>query len=92
MKSGNPQRGRGAIGEGHDTEGSSFLIERIDAGTAERPLNLSIWGGQFQREPDGWWRDLTAQDGLDPRATVSRWRPEFQRDFARRMAWCLPER
>jgi cellulose-binding protein len=49
------------------------------------------WGGQYQRDPDGWWRDLTARDGFDPRTTVSRWRPDFQRDFARRMAWCRSE-
>src|SRR5688572_2810426 len=48
------------------------------------------WGGQFVREPDGWFRDLPASAGVDPRETVSRWRPEFQSDFARRMAWCLP--
>ena len=46
VKIGNPQRGREAIGEGHDTEGSRWLIERIDAGTSDRPLNISIWGGQ----------------------------------------------
>lgn len=45
------------------------------------------WGGQYQREPDGWYRDLDARDGFDPRTTVSRWRPEFQADFARRMSW-----
>lgn len=49
------------------------------------------WGGQFQRESDGWWRDLPAKDGLDPRDAVSRWRPDFQNDFAKRMAWCLPD-
>ncbi len=43
---GNSQRGRGAIGEGHDTEGSQRLIERIDAGSAARPLGVSVWGGQ----------------------------------------------
>ena len=48
------------------------------------------WGGQFVREPDGWWRDVPAKPGFDPRTTVSRWRPEFQRDFAERMRWCLP--
>ena len=26
----------------------------------------------------------------DPRESVSRWKPEFQSDFSRRMAWCLP--
>jgi hypothetical protein len=229
VKSGNPRRERAHIGAGHDTEGSRFLIERIDAGSPGRPLNLTIWGGQtdfaqalwrvkhdrgdsafaafvrkfrvydindqdgiadwmrqefpgmhyilasapkgrdkregtyrgmyltgdesltsrawveqnvrstgplgelypvktwtapnkhsclkegdtpswffflplggndpdepgkpgwggqFQREADGWWRDLPAKEGFDPRATVSRWRPDFQRDFAMRMAWC----
>jgi hypothetical protein len=47
------------------------------------------WGGQFQREADGWYRDLPAKEGFDPRSTVSRWRPDFQHDFAKRMAWCL---
>ncbi len=230
VKSGNPRRERAHIGAGHDTEGSRHLAARIDAGTAERPLNISIWGGQtdfaqalwrvkhergaaglaefvrkfrvydindqdgiadwlraefpgmnyllasaprgrdkregtyrgmyltgdetltsrawieqhirstgplgalyptktwtapnkhaclkegdtpswffflplggndprdpakpgwggqFQREPDGWWRDLPAKDGFDPRTTVSRWRPDFQRDFAKRMGWCV---
>lgn len=46
IKSGNPQRGRAAIGEAHDTEGSRWIIARVDAGTAERPLNITIWGGQ----------------------------------------------
>ena len=49
------------------------------------------WGGQFRREPDGWYRDLNAEPGVDPRHSVSRWRPVFQRDFARRMGWCLPD-
>ncbi len=229
--SGNPLRGRAHIGAGHDTAGSRALIERIDAGSAERPLNISIWGGQtdlaqalwrvqqdrgaagfatfvrkcriydiadqdgiaewmrgefpgmyyilnkaaagadkrqatfrgmyltgdesltslawidanvrsrgplgalyriktwtapnphgcmkegdtpswffflpaggndpadpmkpgwggqFVRQPDGWYQDLPALDGFDPRSGVSRWRPDFQRDFARRMLWCVP--
>jgi len=48
------------------------------------------WGGQFVRESDGWFRDPPAGPGMDPRESVSRWRPDFQRDFARRMAWCRP--
>lgn len=44
--SGNPQRGRDQIGDGHDTEGSRWLIERIDAGAPERPLDIALWGGQ----------------------------------------------
>jgi hypothetical protein len=47
------------------------------------------WGGQFQREADGWWRDVPAKAGFDPRSTVSRWRAEFQADFAKRMTWCV---
>ncbi|HOA52851.1 MAG TPA: DUF1593 domain-containing protein [Thermogutta sp.] len=46
VKSGNPQRGLKNIGEGHDSEGSRYLIERIDAGGPELPLNITIWGGQ----------------------------------------------
>lgn len=229
VKSGNPQRGRKQIGAGHDTEGSRFLVEQIDAGSQQDPLNISIWGGQtdlaqalwrvkqdrgapgwrefaaklrvfdisdqdgiadwlrdefrglhyilakappgrdkregayrgmyltgdesltsrdwvernvvssgplgalyplktwtapnrhaclkegdtpswffflpgggndprdptkpgwggqYQRQADGWYRDLPAREGFDPRETVSRWRPDFQRDFARRLRWC----
>jgi hypothetical protein len=49
------------------------------------------WGGQFQREPDGWYRDQPVKEGFDPRTTVSQWRADFQRDFAKRMAWCIAE-
>ncbi|MBM3877878.1 MAG: hypothetical protein FJ386_14385 [Verrucomicrobia bacterium] len=47
-------------------------------------------GGQYEKKPGGWFRDLTAKDGFDPRPTMSRWRVDYQRDFAIRMAWCLP--
>ncbi len=47
------------------------------------------WGGQFEKQHDGWYRDFPKSDSYDPRHTVSRWRPEFQLDFARRMAWCV---
>lgn len=48
------------------------------------------WGGQFVRQPDGWYEGAPSRAGFDPRDAVSRWRPDFQRDFARRMSWCLP--
>lgn len=48
------------------------------------------WGGQFRRTAEGRYRDLSFAEGGDPRETVSRWRPEFQKDFALRMSWCLP--
>ncbi len=229
VTSGNPQRGRSAIGEGFDTDGSRRLIERIDAGTSQQPLNVAIWGGQtdlaqslwrvmhdrgadgfteftkrfrvydiedqdgiadwmrseypgmfyilakappgtdkrqgtyrgmylggdesltskdwierhvrssgalgalyptkthtvpnphgclkegdtpswffflpsggndpadpskpgwggsFERQPDGWFRDFPASDNFDPRSSVYRWRGEFQADFAHRLQWC----
>lgn len=49
------------------------------------------WGGQFVQAADGWYRDRFKVDGQaaeDPRTSVSRWRPAFQQDFARRMSWC----
>ncbi len=46
------------------------------------------WGGQFERQDDGWFRDLPASDQFDPRTTVSQWRSEFQADFSKRMKWC----
>lgn len=81
--SGNPQRGRGAIGEGHDTAGSRRLVELIDAGSSARRLHVSVWGGQTDlaqalwrvktgRTPDEWQAflakfqvyDIADQDGL----------------------------
>lgn len=49
------------------------------------------WGGQYRKSPDGWYRDFPRGRDVDPRESVSRWRAEFQEDFARRMSWCLPE-
>ena len=43
---GKATRGLEAIGEGHDTPASDWLIQRIDAGSPADPLNLTIWGGQ----------------------------------------------
>jgi hypothetical protein len=46
------------------------------------------WGGRFQKTDGGWYRDLPKTSDFDPRTTVSRWRSEFQADFAERMSWC----
>ncbi len=45
VKSGNPNRGKEAVGEGKDTEGSRWIIAMADQKDS-RPLNISIWGGQ----------------------------------------------
>lgn len=44
IKQGNPRRGVENVGEGHDTEGSDWIIEMADKADS-RPLNISIWGG-----------------------------------------------
>ncbi|HBE67798.1 MAG TPA: hypothetical protein DDW52_06585 [Planctomycetaceae bacterium] len=49
------------------------------------------WGGRFQRQSDGWFRDLPASEDFDPRSTVSRHRAAFQADFAQRVGWCVAE-
>lgn len=46
VKSGNPKRGRDCVGEGLDTEGSRWIIQRVDASLLERPLYITCWGGQ----------------------------------------------
>jgi hypothetical protein len=69
---------------------SWFFFLPLGGNTPEDPSQPG-WGGQFVRESDGWFRDPPAGTGKDPRDTVSRWRPEFQRDFARRMTWCVPD-
>jgi hypothetical protein len=76
----------GCLKEG-DTPSWFFFLPRggNDPGDPARPG----WGGQFRREPDGWWRDLPATPAFDPRTTVSRWRADFQADFARRMRWSV---
>jgi hypothetical protein len=45
IKTGNNRRGLEAIGEGNDTDGSRWIIEVGDR-PDERPVNISIWGGQ----------------------------------------------
>lgn len=48
------------------------------------------WGGQYQRESDGWYVDIpfVKEQQQIPHHTISRWRPDFQADFAKRMSWC----
>ena len=45
VRSGNPNRGLKAVGEGHDTDGSRHLIAVVDRDDP-RPVNVTIWGGQ----------------------------------------------
>jgi hypothetical protein len=45
IHAGNPNRGLNAIGEGHDTDGSNWIIRVVDEPDL-RPVNVAIWGGQ----------------------------------------------
>jgi hypothetical protein len=76
----------GCMKEG-DTPSWFFFLPR--GGNDPADPTKPGWGGQFVRQSDGWYTDIPATAGSDPRTSVSRWRPEFQRDFARRMAWCV---
>ncbi|MCA9191416.1 MAG: DUF1593 domain-containing protein [Planctomycetales bacterium] len=44
------------------------------------------WGGSYLLGEDGWYHDLPQED--HPRETISRWRKDFQADFAARLSWC----
>jgi hypothetical protein len=49
------------------------------------------WGGRFRKQKGGLYRDAqdTVGDVTHPRATVWRWRPAFQAEFAARALWCV---
>jgi hypothetical protein len=69
-----------------DTPSWFFFLRRggNDPGDPTQPG----WGGRYVQAKDGWFRDPAVAKGFDPRTTVSRWRPAFQADFAKRMRWC----
>ena len=45
IKKGNPYRGLDHIGAGKDTEGSDWIIRVVDE-SGDRPVHVSVWGGQ----------------------------------------------
>lgn len=51
------------------------------------------WGGRFIKNQKGYYSDATDsfQGETNARATVSRWRDDFQREFAARMDWCVTD-
>lgn len=64
VKSGNPNRGKEAVCEGKDTEGSRWIIAMADQQDS-RPLNISIWGGQTDLAQALWRvRQDRGADGL----------------------------
>jgi hypothetical protein len=77
----------GCLKEG-DTPSWFFFLPQ-GGNDADDPTQAG-WGGVFEKQPNGWYRDRPASSSYDPRTSVSHWRPEFQADFAKRMRWCLP--
>ena len=77
----------GCMKEG-DTPSWFFFLPL--GGNDPRDPSQPGWGGRYERQADGWYRDVSRQPGVDPRESVSRWRADFQADFARRLKWCLP--
>ena len=78
----------GCLKEG-DTPSWFFFLPR--GGNDPADPTKPGWGGSFQREADGWYRDIPKTDDYDPRTTVSKYRGDFQADFARRMRWCVDD-
>ena len=77
----------GCMKEG-DTPSWFFFLPA--GGNDPRDPSKPGWGGRFGKDADGWFRDAAEEGQEDPRLCVSRWRPDFQKDFAKRMAWCQP--
>jgi hypothetical protein len=69
---------------------SWFYFLRNGLSDPERP-EWGSWGGRFRRVRDRYFNDAEDRVGdvKDARATVWRWRPAFQNDFAARMDWCV---
>ncbi len=64
VKSGNSNRGLAAIGDGHDTEASRWIITVVDR-PDPRPVNIAIWGGQTDLAQALWRvRNDRGADGL----------------------------
>src|SRR5690606_41387029 len=65
IRAGNPNRGREALGAGHDTEASRFIISLVDEDDP-RPLDIAIWGGQTDLAQALWRvREDRGQEGLE---------------------------
>jgi hypothetical protein len=71
---------------------SWFFFLKNGLNLADHP-EYGGWGGRFVKNEMGYYSDAvdTFQNMKSARATVFRWRGEFQRDWAARMDWCSKE-
>jgi hypothetical protein len=69
---------------------SWFYFLPIGLGDPAHP-EWGSWGGRFQHAAGGRYQDArdTVNGVTEARATVWRWRPAFQNEFAARMDWCV---
>lgn len=80
----------GVMKEGDTPSWFFFLNNGLNI--AEQP-DLGGWGGRFTRNEQGYFSDdIDTFEGVtNARATVYRWRPDFQNDWAARMDWCVKD-
>lgn len=83
----------GVVKEG-DTPSWFFFVNN-GLSCPEHP-EYGSWGGRYQMTPiprGGYYSDATDRVGDKniARATVYRWRDDYQRDFAARMDWCVKD-
>jgi hypothetical protein len=77
----------GAMKEGDTPSWFFFLPNGLNA--PDHP-EWGGWGGRYVKQSAGLYRDAhdTVGSVTDAQATVWRWRPSFQNEFAARMDWC----
>ncbi len=80
----------GALKEG-DTPSWFFFLD-YGLGHAEHP-EYGGWGGRYQKNASGYYTDAKDhfQNETNARATIYRWRDDFQQHFAARMDWCVED-
>ena len=80
----------GAMKEG-DTPSWFFFVNN-GLSCPEHP-EYGSWGGRYQLTKDGYYTDATDSFNGNKlaRASVYRWRDDYQRDFAARMDWCVKD-
>ena len=62
------------------------LLYLVDQGHDPDQPEQEHWGGQFVGRGNQY---VDLPDPEEAKASVSRWRAEFQEDFRRRMTWCV---
>jgi len=69
---------------------SWFYFLPVGLGDSAHP-EWGGWGGRFQHDAGGRYEDSrdTVNGVTEARATVWRWRPASQNEFAARMEWCI---